>query len=66
MNSFKGYSALNTKSFTTTTFLAETSLYRRRGDPELFSSVVRSRKSVSDSNRKKGFLERKEIMLREF
>lgn len=46
--------------------LATTSLYRRRGDPELFSAVVRSRRSVFEENRRKGFLERKDKMLREF
>lgn len=44
---------------------AKTSLYRRRNDTELFSSVVRSRKSVFEENKRRSFLERKDRMLRE-
>ena len=38
---------------------AETSLYRRRGEPELFSAVVRSKSTMVESNRRRSFKLRK-------
>lgn len=45
---------------------AETSLYRRRGEPEVFSAVVRSKSTMVESNRRRDFKIRKERMLSEF